>query len=151
MEKDIENLARGEVQSGKWNYEVLEVDGSLEERACVVGVCQRHHWGKGHSFPSHPAERITLWVRGTEVDMQVERVYWKFGFLQASLEGPSENEELGLDSQNLSLVTICVSLQPHKKPELFLKNKMVGGCLFQERVRGYFSLWIQCITLHKIM
>lgn len=35
VEKDIENLARGEVQSGKWNYEVLEVDGSLEERACV--------------------------------------------------------------------------------------------------------------------
>lgn len=42
--------------------------------------------------------------------MRVERVYWKFEFLQASLEGPSENKELGLDSQNLSLVTICVSL-----------------------------------------
>lgn len=53
---------------------------------------------------------MTLWVHGTEVDMRVERVYWKFEFLQASLEGPRENEELGLDSQNLSLVTICVSL-----------------------------------------
>ena len=66
MEKDIENLARGEVQSGKWNYEVLEVDGSLEQRACtlVVGVCPRFHWGEG-IHPSHPAERITLWVHGT--------------------------------------------------------------------------------------
>lgn len=34
VEKDIENLARGEVKSVKWSYEVLEIDGSLQEKDC---------------------------------------------------------------------------------------------------------------------
>lgn len=67
VEKDIENLARGEVQSGKWNCKVLEVDGPLEERGLYScsGCVPKHHWGRGHRFPSYPAERITLWVHGT--------------------------------------------------------------------------------------
>lgn len=32
VEKDIENLARGEVKSVEWSCEMLEADGSLEER-----------------------------------------------------------------------------------------------------------------------
>lgn len=69
MEKDIENLARGEVQSGKWNFEVLEVDGSLEEKACtlVVGVCPRFHWGRGHPSisPSRKDNPLGTRHRGT--------------------------------------------------------------------------------------
>lgn len=52
MEKDIENLARGEVKYEKWSHEVLEVEEFLSERGCnlVVGGCQRRSWGRGVSF-----------------------------------------------------------------------------------------------------
>lgn len=52
VEKDIENLARGEVKYEKWSHEVLEVEEFLSERGCnlVVGGCQRRSWGRGVSF-----------------------------------------------------------------------------------------------------
>lgn len=81
--------------------------------------------------------------------MRVERVYWKFGFLQASLEGPREKEDWALILRTGD--SLFLSLTPRENPELFLKNKMVGGYLFQDRVKGYFSLWDQCITLHNKM
>lgn len=56
VEKDIENLARGEVKYEKWSHEVLEVEEFLSERgySLVVGVCQRRSWGRGVSFHFTP-------------------------------------------------------------------------------------------------
>lgn len=53
MEKDIENLARGEVKYVKWSREGLEVVLSGEGH----GVCQRQSWGGGVRFPFTPGKK----------------------------------------------------------------------------------------------